>query len=278
MNEKSTNLHGSWQPPEASPGNSQFEQALQCAIARGELFIDYQPVFRLLTGDMTGVEALVRWRHPVRGVISPAEFIPAAEATGLIVPIGELVLEEACRVLRAWRVPTMRELSVSVNVSPAQLAYGDFVRVVRECVAEYEVDPRRLQLEITETAPLNDRQLVIKRLVELRGIGVSIVLDDFGCGYMSLLQLATLPIDGIKIGHQFTVALPDDPRAAAIVSSMIELATILGLSVVVEGVETAGQASWLSAYSNVCVQGFLYARPQPALREPIHIPRPLARG
>ncbi|HBD33622.1 MAG TPA: GGDEF-domain containing protein, partial [Cupriavidus sp.] len=158
-----------------------LEQALQDAIARSELFVDYQPVFRLQTGDMTGVEALVRWRHPERGVLSPVAFIPLAEANGLIVPIGEFVLEEACQILRAWRKSAMHELSIAVNVSAVQLAYGDFVRVVRECLDEYGVDARRLQLEITETVPFTNRQLVIKRLVELRQLGVRIVLDDFGC-------------------------------------------------------------------------------------------------
>ncbi|WP_081596801.1 EAL domain-containing protein [Cupriavidus sp. HMR-1] len=252
-----------------------LEQALQDAIARSELFVDYQPVFRLQTGDMTGVEALVRWRHPERGVLSPVAFIPLAEANGLIVPIGEFVLEEACQILRAWRKSAMHELSIAVNVSAVQLAYGDFVRVVRECLDEYGVDARRLQLEITETVPFTNRQLVVKRLVELRQLGVRIVLDDFGCGYMSLQHLTTLPVDGIKIDQCFTTGLPDEPRATAVVSSMLGLAERLGLSVVVEGVETPRQASWLRSYGNVCVQGFLYSRPQPILHKPLRIRSPV---
>ncbi|WMD18513.1 EAL domain-containing protein [Achromobacter seleniivolatilans] len=258
-------------PTEAVAGDAQLERTLQDAITRNEMFVEYQPVFRLQTGDMIGVETLLRWRHPERGVLSPSAFIPLAETSGLIVPIGEFVLEDACRVLREWRSAAMRGLSVSVNVSAAQLAYGDFVRVVRECVDEYGVDVRRLQLEITETVPFKDRQLVLKRLIELRRLGLRIVLDDFGCGYMTLQHLTTLPVDGIKIDQCFTTALPDEPRAVAVVSSMVELATRLKLSIVIEGVETPRQASWLSAYDNVCVQGCLYARPQPILREPLRI-------
>ena len=245
------------------------EQELQEGIANRALFVEYQPIFRLRTHDMLGAEALVRWNHPTRGVLMPADFIPVAEASGLIVPIGEFVLEEACRQLRRWQTPETRRLSVSVNVSAVQLAHGDFVRVVRECVADYGVKPDRLQLEITETVPFEDRAVVVNRLGEIRRLGVHIVLDDFGCGYMSLSHLATLAVDGLKIDRSFTRALPDDPKAVAVVTFVMGLAAQLGLSVVVEGVETERQVRWLRRFSDVCVQGFLYGRPQAPVCAPV---------
>jgi len=274
------NSHGSM--PAALPIESlplfQLEQAMQAAVARHEFLVDYQPIFRLQSGDMIGAEALVRWRHPPLGLLAPATFIPVAEKTGLIVPIGRFVLEQACRLLHIWQTPAMRGLSVSVNVSTLQLAHGDFVRTVRECVEEYGIDPRRLRLEITETAPIPDHQLVVERLAALRRLGTRIVLDDFGCGYMSLRHLTTLPVDGIKIDATLTAGLPDEPRVAAIISTVIELAARLDLSMVVEGVETARQAAWLNTHERICVQGYLYARPQPRLYQPLRIRTPADVG
>ena len=237
------------------------EQELQRAIKNHELFVEYQPIFRNLNGELLGVEALVRWNHPERGTVMPADFIPTAEASGLIVPIGEFVLEQACAQLRSWRSAQTCHLTVAVNVSAAQLAHGDFVRVLKECVDDYGIDPCRLELEITESMPFHERSVVVKRLHELKHLGLRIVLDDFGCGYMSLSRLTTLPADGLKIDRTFTRALPDNLKTMAVVRSVIELANRLGLFVVVEGVETECQVRWLRTFGDIGIQGFRYARP-----------------
>lgn len=237
------------------------EQDLQEAVTTRALFVVYQPIFRLSTGEMIGAEALVRWDHPTRGILMPDEFIPFAEASGMIVPIGEFVLEQVCGQLLAWQASQMQHLLMSVNVSAVQLAQGNFARVVKECLADYGVPADRLQLEITETAPFDNEPAAIRQLCELKRLGVRIVLDDFGRGYMSLSHLVALEVDGVKIDRCFTRSLPDSAKAVAVVTSMIRLAARLSLSVVVEGVETEIQARWLRRFSDIGVQGFLYARP-----------------
>lgn len=247
--------------PALTPAEIKREQELQRAITNHELFVEYQPIFQNLNGELLGVEALVRWNHPHRGTVMPADFIPTAESSGLIVPIGEFVLEQACAQLRSWRSPRTNHLTVAINVSAAQLAHGDFVRVVKECLDDYGVEPSRLELEITESMLFHERSIVIKRLHELKRFGLRIVLDDFGCGYMSLSRLTTLPADGLKIDRSFTRALPEDLKTVAVVTSVIELATRLDLSVVVEGVETECQVRWLRSFADIGIQGFRYARP-----------------
>jgi diguanylate cyclase (GGDEF)-like protein len=237
------------------------QQELQYAILNGEFFLEYQPIVSLSTGAIRGVEALVRWRHPEKGTVMPADFIPFAESTGFIVPIGELVLEQACAQFSEWQERDSRSLYLSVNVSAAQLVHGNVVRVVHRCLNQYMIDPRRLQLEITETAILEDTPAVTRQLRELRRSGVKVVLDDFGTGYSSLSQLTNLVIDGVKIDRSFTRGVPGDKVAVATLNSVASLTRDLGLSLTVEGVETEQQANWLHRFGDIDAQGFYFSRP-----------------
>lgn len=241
--------------------NAQLERELQRAVVGGEFFMEFQPIIRLSTGTMVGAEALVRWRHPTRGIVMPNDFIPFAESNGLIVPIGEFVLEQACELLREWQDHDPRPLVLSFNVSALQLTYGDFVRVVAECLDEYQIEPARLRLEITETASFEDATVAVRRLRELKHLGVSIVLDDFGTGYSSLSRLMMLEVDGLKVDGSFARAVPHDPKAAKILECVAGLARALDLSLLVEGVESERQAEWLRRLGNVEIQGFLFSRP-----------------
>ena len=237
------------------------QQELQYAILNREFFLEYQPIVSLGTGEIRGVEALARWRHPEKGIVMPADFIPFAESTGFIVPIGELVLEQACAQFSEWQESDPRTLYLSVNVSAAQLVHGNLIRVVNRCLDQYMIDPHRLQLEITETAILEDSAAVTRRLKELRLSGVRVVLDDFGTGYSSLSQITSLAIDGVKIDRSFTLGVPGDKASLATFTSIATLTRELGLSLTVEGVETEQQASWLHRLGDIEVQGFYFSRP-----------------
>jgi diguanylate cyclase (GGDEF)-like protein len=237
------------------------QQELQYAIENREFFLEYQPIVSLASGEMRGVEALVRWRHPEKGVIAPTDFIPFAESTGFIVPIGELVLETACAQYSEWQQVGPHPLYMSVNVSAAQLVHGDLVNVIRKCLERYSIAARRLKVEITETAILEDSALVSRRLKELRLLGVMVMLDDFGTGYSSLSHLTNLIVDGVKIDRSFTRGVPAERTALATFRSIVSLARDLGLSLVVEGVETEEQANWLRRFGDVEVQGYYFGRP-----------------
>jgi EAL domain-containing protein (putative c-di-GMP-specific phosphodiesterase class I) len=241
--------------------NAQLERELQRAVVNGEFFLEFQPIVRLNTGSMVGAEALVRWRHPTRGVVMPNDFIPFAESNGLIVPIGEFVLEQACGLLREWQDHDPRPLVLSFNVSALQLTYGDFVRVVAECLEEYQIESGRLRLEITETASFEDATVAVRRLRELKQLGVSIVLDDFGTGYSSLSRLMMLEVDGLKVDGSFARAVPHDQKAVKILECVAGLARALDLSLLVEGVESEGQADWLRRLGDVEIQGYFFSRP-----------------
>ncbi|MGF6641599.1 bifunctional diguanylate cyclase/phosphodiesterase [Paraburkholderia sp. MM6662-R1] len=237
------------------------QQELQYAIQNNEFFLEYQPIVSLDTGDTLGVEALVRWRHPEKGIVLPGEFIPFAESTGFIIPIGELILEAACAQFSEWMESDPRPLYLSVNVSAAQLVHGDLIGVIRQCLERHSIDPRRLKLEITETAILKDAALIARRLKELRLLGVRVVLDDFGTGYSSLAHLTNLMVDGVKIDRSFTRGVPGDRTALAMFQSIVSLTHDLGLSLVVEGVETEQQVNWLRRFGHIEVQGFYFCRP-----------------
>jgi diguanylate cyclase (GGDEF)-like protein/PAS domain S-box-containing protein len=236
------------------------ERELRLALERGELHNLYQPI--VSAAGIIGFEALVRWQHPQRGVISPAEFIPVAEESGLIVPLGRQVLQSACREASRWpRGDTEHRPSVSVNLSPRQVADAGLAGTVAAILTETGLEPSRLNLEITETVLLQDTDGALETLQELRALGVAIVLDDFGTGFSSLSYVKRFPIDMLKIDRSFVEGLARDPEDYAIVSAVISMGQALGVGVVAEGVETHEQAAQLRSLGCTLAQGFLFAKP-----------------
>ena len=240
---------------------SNLEADLRQGLARGELLVHYQPVVDH-QACLRGAEALVRWRHPQRGMISPAQFIPLAEQTGLILPLGQYVLQTACAQLQRWsRQPETAHLSISVNVSARQFRQAGFVAEVLQTLKAHNADPKRLKLELTESLLLGDVEDTIARMVQLKSEGVGFALDDFGTGYSSLSYLKRLPLDQIKIDQSFVRDVLSDPNDAAIVRTILALAKSLDLEVVAEGVETTGQLSFLRLHGCEGFQGYLFGRP-----------------
>ena len=235
--------------------------ALRYAIDRRQFVVFYQPEVNLTNGEVIGVEALVRWQHPDRGWVAPHEFIPLAEETGLIVPLGAFVLAEACRQVAAWwgRTPAPLRLSLSVNLSARQLLAPDLNEVVRAALAESGLTPSSLCLEITETVLLDDAHASVKALEALKAIGVRIAVDDFGTGYSSLTYLKRFPLDVLKIDKSFVDGLVHDRQDRAIVSAVVDLAHAFGLTTIGEGVETAEQLTLLRALGCEAAQGFLWS-------------------
>ena len=241
-----------------------LEGGLRSALERGELHLLYQPQVELKSGRIIGAEALLRWQHPERGLIVPPLFIPIAEQTGLIVPIGAWVLNEACQQAAAWTNHSGRRLSMAVNVSPRQLATTEFVGIVEDALESSGLDPELLCLEITESAVLADPEAATQVLERLKALGVRLAIDDFGVGYSSLSQLkALLPVDTIKIDKSFVDGVTGEGEDRAIVDSVLRLAKGLGLTAVAEGVETAEQVEALLGLGCRLSQGFHFARPQP---------------
>lgn len=241
---------------------------LPTALERGEFFIEYQPLVRLEDGSVQGAEALVRWCHPVHGVLGPDQFIPLAESTGLIVPLGRWVLEESARQARSWKSPGPdgRPLRVNVNLSPCQLHHAALVSEVEAVLEETGLAPDALCLEITESALLGAGADTLKPLHQLADLGVSIALDDFGTGYSNLSSLRHLPLGILKLDRAFTGGMrrhPADPVDLKIVEGIVSLAHTLDLTVTVEGVETRNQADHLRALGCDSGQGWYYARPGP---------------
>ena len=237
------------------------EMDLRGALERNQLFLQYQPVVHAATGEVVGAEALVRWNHPVRGLIPPNDFIPVAEASGLIVPLGSWVLHEACRSAATWPGDDRRPApGISVNVSARQLVHGDLAADVRRALTSSGLAPERLTLEVTETALGATGDAVLDCLTAVRALGVRISLDDFGTGYSSLTHLRRFPIDEIKIDRSFVSEL-GDPRQARIAEGVLALAAVLQVEVVAEGVEVKEQARALRAIGCTLMQGWLYGRP-----------------
>jgi predicted signal transduction protein with EAL and GGDEF domain len=238
---------------------SQLALALKSAVEKNELALYYQPQTVVATGALVGFEALLRWNSPQRGFIPPADFIPIAEATGMIVPIGEWVLETACRHAMHWP----DNVSVAVNVSPMQFNRSDFAKTVRECLVKSGLEPSRLELEITETILISDSEHVVHVLRQLKALGVRIAMDDFGTGYSSLSTLQAFPFDKLKIDRSVTCNLDTSEQAATIVRAVIGLSKSLSIPVLAEGVENAQHLAFLQAAQCDEAQGFAIGAPMP---------------
>jgi len=237
-----------------------LESRLRKALEKGELEVHYQPVVSIEGGGVHGVEALLRWRHPDRGLVSPADFIPIAEATGLIVPIGAWVLGQACRQARLWDGEgDLAPVCMAVNLSARQLQQSDVVTQVEDALRQSGLDAARLELEITESSAIQSPDAAIRTLEQLRELGVRISLDDFGVGYSSLTYVRRLPIDTVKVDRSFVRDVCTDAADAAIVSAVIEMSHLLGFSVVAEGVETEDQLAWLRARGCDRLQGYYFS-------------------
>ncbi|MGD0881649.1 MAG: EAL domain-containing protein [Acidimicrobiales bacterium] len=237
-----------------------LDMDLRRALESDQFFLLYQPVVDLASGAFTGVEALLRWRHPTRGVVQPDEFIPELEASGLIVPIGRWVLNEACRQGAIWQ-GRGHQFTVSINVSAKQVELDQFVDDVREALDTTGFDPARCILELTESTLMHDVEGTVARLTFLKTLGVRLAVDDFGTGYSSLAYLRQFPIDVLKIDRSFVAAVAETEEAAALVHSMVLLGSALHLETVAEGVENNAQRRHLAAENVDTAQGFLFARP-----------------
>ncbi|MBP7545539.1 MAG: EAL domain-containing protein, partial [Acidovorax sp.] len=240
-----------------------LEQDLRTALHEQQLRLYHQPQVDG-TGRIIGTEGLVRWQHPQRGLVSPRDFIGLAEDTGLILPLGQWVLETACQQLAQWaQKPECAHLTLSVNVSGKQLRQSDFVAQVLRTLERSGAPAQRLKLELTESVLLDNPQDTVTKMSALQAHGVGFSLDDFGTGYSSLAYLRQLPLDQLKIDQSFVHNLGSDPRAAAIVRTIVTLADNLGLNVIAEGVETQEQREQLALNGCHACQGYLFGRPVP---------------
>ncbi|MDR9468959.1 bifunctional diguanylate cyclase/phosphodiesterase [Marinospirillum sp.] len=244
---------------------SQRLEQLKLALQRGELEAWYQPQVEAASGHIKGAEALVRWRHPSEGLISPAEFIPLAEETGLVVELGQQVLEQACHQAVVWRQqPGWEAFTIAVNLSARQLSDSNLVSQVEAVLQTTGLPAAALELEITESAVMDDTQEALAVLNQLSDLGVRLSVDDFGTGYSSLAYLKSLPVSKIKIDRAFVMDLPDDLQDKALCQAVISIGEALDLQVLAEGVETQAQAALLTALGCLSFQGYFYGRPSPA--------------
>lgn len=249
---------------------TELEADLRLGLQRHELALYYQPVVNAAR-EVVGAEALLRWQHPQRGMVSPLHFVPLAERTGLIIPLGEWVLQTACRQLAAWARELGRtQLTIAVNVSARQFRHPEFVQQVQNALLQNGTDPRLLKLELTESLLLTDSQEAIMKMSALRSLGVRFALDDFGTGYSSLSYLKMLPLQQLKIDQSFVRDVLTDANDAAIASTVLALGRSLGFDVVAEGVETEGQLQFLLGQGCTLFQGYLFGRPVPIRDFPLH--------
>jgi diguanylate cyclase (GGDEF)-like protein/PAS domain S-box-containing protein len=243
-----------------------LEADLRCALGRHEFVLHYQPILNLQTGQITGVEALIRWLHPHRGLIYPGQFVPIAEECGLILPIGQWVLLEACKQARAWRDAGLGIVPVSVNVSATEFGAKDFLSGVRAVLIATGVEPENLELELTESVLMHDAEGAVVTLIKLKAMGVQVAIDDFGTGYSSFTYLRRFPSDTLKLHHSFVQEITADPRDAAILSAMINIGRSLKQRIIAEGVETSAQLEFLQRHGCGEGQGHYFSRPVVAER------------
>jgi diguanylate cyclase (GGDEF)-like protein/PAS domain S-box-containing protein len=258
--------HGARDADIALPVSEQEE--LRQAIIANQLILHYQPQVDVSTLEVTGLEALVRWSHPTRGMVPPAEFIPMAEETGLIIPLGLWVLHEACRQARQWQDMGLPPVRIGVNVSARQFTDSDFARHVKEAIERFGLAPHWLELELTESVLMQDADRALTTMNALRPLGIRFSIDDFGSGYSSLASLKTFPFDRLKMDRSLIEALPSDKTAVAIGHAVISLAHTLELTVVAEGIETDEQREFLRFARCEEAQGYLFSRPLPAEQVP----------
>jgi diguanylate cyclase (GGDEF)-like protein len=242
--------------------NLQLETSLRRALAREEFVLRFQAKVSLDSGEIRGFEALIRWQCPDE-LVPPAKFVPLLEQTGLIVPVGEWVLRSACRQIQAWRNEGIKPVPVAINLSARQFRRQDLCETVKRVLAEFEIEPRLLEIEITESAAMDNAEDMVSTLRDLKALGVRVAIDDFGTGYSSLSYLKRFPVDSIKIDRSFIGQVADNPDDAAIARAIITMAHSLQLKVIAEGVETAAQLAFL--VSNGCdeVQGYYFSHPLP---------------
>ncbi len=251
---------------EAVQERSRITAELRTAAASGQLALHYQPVVELASGKVAGVEALVRWHHPVHGTIMPDSFIGIAEETGLILELGRWVLREGIAQLGRWKqeAPHLTDFRLHINLSAAELLRSDLLDDVNETLARYDIEPFRLVLEITESVLMSRRTGEEQVLEKVRALGVGLQIDDFGTGYSSISYLQDLPADTVKVDHSLIKNLETDPRQEKFVSAILQLISAAELAAIVEGIETAGQADRLKAMGCQYGQGYYYGRPAPA--------------
>jgi diguanylate cyclase (GGDEF)-like protein len=248
---------------DAAVERAELQGDLQHALERGEFFLNYQPLVELSSGRLVGVEALVRWMHPQHGVVSPAQFIPLAEETGLVVPLGRWILHEACRQAAEWH-GRHSDLLLSVNLSGTQLEQPEIVDDVLNATGDERLNPRRLVLEITETVLLNDTRKTLEKLGALKARGIRLAVDDFGTGYSSLQYLGNFPFDILKIAKPFVDGLRGTADSTALVRAIVDLGESFGVALVAEGIEFAEQREQLIELGCRLGQGYLFAPPTDA--------------
>jgi diguanylate cyclase (GGDEF)-like protein/PAS domain S-box-containing protein len=249
-----------------------LEQELQKAITGDQFVLYYQPIYNTRSGKLTSLEALIRWKHPKLGLLYPLDFIPIAEKSGTIIPLGEWVLNKSCRQQKLWEEQGLAQIPITVNISAKQFQDPELVSKIEQALTRWNIEPHYLELELTESTAMVEVERTIKTLQQLREKGVSIIIDDFGSGYSSMSWLKQLKIQSIKIGRFFIQNIAQDPHDAAIVKAIVSMAHSLGIKVVAEGVETEGQLEilrsmrWDISKELICdsVQGFLYSKPVPA--------------
>jgi EAL domain-containing protein (putative c-di-GMP-specific phosphodiesterase class I) len=239
----------------------QVETDLRHAVDRNEFEVLYQPIVEMTTGRVKEFEALIRWRHPVHGLVGPNEFVSVAEETGLIIPIGKWILEESCRQISEWQRRFGMDLAVSVNLSAKQLMHPNLTAQIKEILADTNLKPTQLKLEVTESTVMEHSERSLKVLSDLDQLGVNLSTDDFGTGYSSLSYLQRFPFERLKIDRSFINIMDKDEKSGAIVKTILMLGENLGIEVVAEGIETVSQLEKLRSLGCTIGQGFLFSRP-----------------